>query len=386
MTYRDVERAKVILVAGLDAEQEVPILHLRLRKAAAAGARIVVLHPRRTRLWDVAEHILCRPGDEACAPRPEEGRHRPEIDGSRRAPRGGRRGARDRGPSARGRRRRGAAAVAGGGHGAPIRLRHPARERSRRARGRESTRRSCPGGRASDAEDRRRSRTSWGSLESSASPAATGAGSSRPARTARSTCCSWSASTRSGTTPMRRSPAGPWRTCRRRSCSRSSSARSSPSRTPSCPAAPSWRRTGTSRPGRAAASASTRVRDPLGHVPSRLGDLREPGAGVRRRPGLRDARRAPRGDGRAPGAAGRGRGSTHRPPPRRRRDQDGLTLFTYPLLVDEGRLSERADELKAALADHALRRDPPGRRGRRSPMARTSCSRPRPARRRSRRV
>ncbi len=30
---------------------------------------------------------------------------------------------------------------------------------------------------------------------------------------------------------------------------------------------------------------------------------------------------------------------------------DGLTLFTYPLLVDEGRLSERADELKAALAD-----------------------------------
>jgi predicted molibdopterin-dependent oxidoreductase YjgC len=29
---------------------------------------------------------------------------------------------------------------------------------------------------------------------------------------------------------------------------------------------------------------------------------------------------------------------------------DSLTLFTYPLLVDEGRLSERADELKAALA------------------------------------
>lgn len=28
-----------------------------------------------------------------------------------------------------------------------------------------------------------------------------------------------------------------------------------------------------------------------------------------------------------------------------------MLLFTYPLLVDEGRLSERADELKAALAD-----------------------------------
>jgi NADH-quinone oxidoreductase subunit G len=64
VTYRDVERAKVILVAGLDAEQEVPILHLRLRKAAARGARIWVLHPRRTRLHDLATHVLCAPGDE----------------------------------------------------------------------------------------------------------------------------------------------------------------------------------------------------------------------------------------------------------------------------------------------------------------------------------
>jgi len=30
---------------------------------------------------------------------------------------------------------------------------------------------------------------------------------------------------------------------------------------------------------------------------------------------------------------------------------EGLTLFSYPLLVDEGRLSERADELKAALEE-----------------------------------
>lgn len=65
LTYRDVERAAVILVAGLDAEQELPILHLRIRKAARRGARIFVLHPRRTRLWDVAEHILCLPGTEA---------------------------------------------------------------------------------------------------------------------------------------------------------------------------------------------------------------------------------------------------------------------------------------------------------------------------------
>jgi NADH-quinone oxidoreductase subunit G len=65
VTYKDVERAKVILVAGLDAEQEVPILHLRLRKAAARGAKIWVLHPRRTRLHDLATHVLCAPGDEA---------------------------------------------------------------------------------------------------------------------------------------------------------------------------------------------------------------------------------------------------------------------------------------------------------------------------------
>ena len=60
-SYRDVERAKVILVAGLDAEQEVPILNLRIRKAARRGADVFVIHPRRTRLWDVAEHTLCLP-------------------------------------------------------------------------------------------------------------------------------------------------------------------------------------------------------------------------------------------------------------------------------------------------------------------------------------
>ncbi len=37
VTYRDVETPKAILVVGLDAEQEVPILHLRLRKAAKRG-------------------------------------------------------------------------------------------------------------------------------------------------------------------------------------------------------------------------------------------------------------------------------------------------------------------------------------------------------------
>jgi NADH-quinone oxidoreductase subunit G len=65
VTYADVEHADAILIAGLDLEQEVPILHLRVRKAARRGARVFVIGPRRTRLADVAEHLLCRPGDEA---------------------------------------------------------------------------------------------------------------------------------------------------------------------------------------------------------------------------------------------------------------------------------------------------------------------------------
>jgi NADH-quinone oxidoreductase subunit G len=67
VTYADVEHAKAIVLIGLDAENELPILHLRLRKAARRGARIVVVHPRRTRLWDVADHVLVVPGTEADA-------------------------------------------------------------------------------------------------------------------------------------------------------------------------------------------------------------------------------------------------------------------------------------------------------------------------------
>jgi len=80
LTYADVEHAKVILVAGLDAEQEVPILHLRLRKAARAGARIVVLHPRRTRLHDVAHHVLAAPGEEDALLRDARGGSGPLAD------------------------------------------------------------------------------------------------------------------------------------------------------------------------------------------------------------------------------------------------------------------------------------------------------------------
>jgi NADH-quinone oxidoreductase subunit G len=65
VTYADVERAKAIVIVGLDLEQEVPILHLRVRKAARNGARVFVIGPRRTRLADIAEHLSCRPGEEA---------------------------------------------------------------------------------------------------------------------------------------------------------------------------------------------------------------------------------------------------------------------------------------------------------------------------------
>jgi NADH-quinone oxidoreductase subunit G len=65
VTYGDVERAKTILLVGLDAENELPILHLRIRKAAFKGSNVFVLHPRRTRLWDVGSHVPCLPGEEA---------------------------------------------------------------------------------------------------------------------------------------------------------------------------------------------------------------------------------------------------------------------------------------------------------------------------------
>ncbi|MEX0991103.1 MAG: NADH-quinone oxidoreductase subunit NuoG [Actinomycetota bacterium] len=67
VTYEDVDSAPVIVVVGLDTEQESPILHLRIRKAASRGAKVFVVHPRRTRLWDVAEHVGCRPGGEVSA-------------------------------------------------------------------------------------------------------------------------------------------------------------------------------------------------------------------------------------------------------------------------------------------------------------------------------
>ncbi len=66
-TYADVERAGVIVVAGLDPEEEVPILHLRLRKAwRNHQARIVVVGPHLGTLADLAwRHVVTAPGTEA---------------------------------------------------------------------------------------------------------------------------------------------------------------------------------------------------------------------------------------------------------------------------------------------------------------------------------
>jgi NADH-quinone oxidoreductase subunit G len=68
-TYADVEAAPVIVVAGLDPEEEVPILFLRIRKAwRAHKARIVVLGPNLGSLAEYAwRRVGCAPGEEAGA-------------------------------------------------------------------------------------------------------------------------------------------------------------------------------------------------------------------------------------------------------------------------------------------------------------------------------
>jgi NADH-quinone oxidoreductase subunit G len=68
-TYADVEAAPVIVVAGLDPEEEVPILFLRIRKAwRAHKARVVVVGPNLGSLADLAwRRVGTAPGAEAAA-------------------------------------------------------------------------------------------------------------------------------------------------------------------------------------------------------------------------------------------------------------------------------------------------------------------------------
>ncbi len=59
----DLDQAKTILVWGPDLKEELPVLYLRVRHAVQEGANLIVVHPRRTGLDDVATHkITYKPG------------------------------------------------------------------------------------------------------------------------------------------------------------------------------------------------------------------------------------------------------------------------------------------------------------------------------------
>jgi NADH-quinone oxidoreductase subunit G len=64
-TIPDLETAKTILLWAGDLKEELPVLYLRVRRAAAElGANLVIVHPRRTGLDDVASHkVRYRPGE-----------------------------------------------------------------------------------------------------------------------------------------------------------------------------------------------------------------------------------------------------------------------------------------------------------------------------------
>ncbi|GIZ98306.1 NADH-quinone oxidoreductase [Tsukamurella sp. TY48] len=68
VTYADLESAPVVLLAGLEPEEESPIVHLRLRKAVRSGSTCVLsVAPYASRgLGRLrGELIPCRPGEEA---------------------------------------------------------------------------------------------------------------------------------------------------------------------------------------------------------------------------------------------------------------------------------------------------------------------------------
>ncbi|NNF10444.1 MAG: NADH-quinone oxidoreductase subunit NuoG [Acidimicrobiia bacterium] len=54
----DLDTAGTILLWGPDLKEELPVLYLRVRRAAQEGANLIVVHPRRTGLHDVATHTV----------------------------------------------------------------------------------------------------------------------------------------------------------------------------------------------------------------------------------------------------------------------------------------------------------------------------------------
>ncbi len=69
VSYADLETASVVVLAGLEPEDEAGTIFLRLRKAAQRGARIVTVAPFRSRgsVKLGAELVPCVPGEEAAA-------------------------------------------------------------------------------------------------------------------------------------------------------------------------------------------------------------------------------------------------------------------------------------------------------------------------------
>ena len=261
VTYKDVERAKAILVVGLDAEQEVPILHLRLRKAAKRGARIWVLHPRRTRLHDVATHVLCRARRRSAGPG-GAGSSRSSTPRSPPCARPATPGvviAGERDGAGRALARTGSPATGRG----PVRARDPPRERPRGPPGR-----GAPGAAARwppfDVEEPDEVEAAWGPLMNREP--------GRDSHAILQACADREIDVlflrrgRPAARPARRRARAPGaRERRHRSwCSRSSSARWNPTPTRSCPPRRSSRRKATSPTGRAGASGCSRSAAPRG--------------------------------------------------------------------------------------------------------------------------
>jgi formate dehydrogenase major subunit len=62
-SFDDIERARTILVCGANPTENHPIVGARIKQAALAGARLIVIDPRRIELADYAEcHLALRPG------------------------------------------------------------------------------------------------------------------------------------------------------------------------------------------------------------------------------------------------------------------------------------------------------------------------------------
>ena len=338
VTYDDVERAKVILVAGLDAEQEVPILHLRPaqgRRGAARRSSCCIRGARGCATWRSTS--CAGPGERA-------GRRPPAAAGHRRgAPRGGSR-RRDASP-VRGWR----TAEPGAGTSRELRAARPARGSRTSRAARTIAARSvagvhpslCPGaGGSASPTSARRSRTLWG-------PIIVG-DEGRNWWGILEACAERDIDVLFliGVDPLRDFPTPRSRTralqnvrSRGRPVARARH-RWSRSRTRSCRRRRSWRRTGTSRRGRGAASGSGRcaarpgIALPDWEIFASLalaagGDLgsRRSTSSTRRWAGC--WRRAIDRSGRHAGERAR---------PARRSPRARSHLFTYPLLVDEGRL------------------------------------------------